>query len=383
MGIIERYPVRDGKGLTEATLAEYMEKFGRGDLVLTVGSDRLGLVAKRILGPENVRMDAWVLEPDEWAILTADEWDARRADIKAMTDDGVDPDLARVDHAQMRVEEREQAERVAAIKEEGVREYLRDQPQITHFAPVDDPETASAPDEQGGWTFDATVAAAFDDMLSKSIPNYREMRDFCTNATEWVVDRDAVNPARRQGLPVVVDLGASRGSGLAPIIERLGDRARYRAYEISKPMLEELQERFKEDRRVQVRGHDLRDGAPLDTPTVVLSILTLQFVPVEYRQRLLREVYESLSPGGALILVEKVLGEAHETNQMLVDLYYGMKRGNGYTQEAIDRKRLALEGVLVPMTAAWNEELLRGAGFDLVESFWRYMNFAGWVAVKR
>lgn len=63
-------------------------------------------------------------------------------------------------------------------------------------------------------------------------------------------------------------------------------------------------------------------------------------------------------------------------------LYYNLKASNGYTQEQIERKRLSLEGVLVPVTAKWNEELLRMAGFVHVDSFWRWMNFAGWVAVK-
>jgi len=35
-----------------------------------------------------------------------------------------------------------------------------------------------------------------------------------------------------------------------------------------------------------------------------------------------------------------------------------MKRKAGYSQEEIDRTRYALEGVLVPMTARWNEALL-------------------------
>jgi tRNA (cmo5U34)-methyltransferase len=43
---------------------------------------------------------------------------------------------------------------------------------------------------------------------------------------------------------------------------------------------------------------------------------------------------------------------------------------------------LSLEGVLVPVTAAWNEYLLRSAGFSHVDCFWRWMNFAAWVAVK-
>ena len=52
------------------------------------------------------------------------------------------------------------------------------------------------------------------------------------------------------------------------------------------------------------------------------------------------------------------------------------------TREEINRKRFALEGVLVPVTARWNEELLNGAGFRQVDSIWRWMNFAGWVAIK-
>jgi tRNA (cmo5U34)-methyltransferase len=66
----------------------------------------------------------------------------------------------------------------------------------------------------------------------------------------------------------------------------------------------------------------------------------------------------------------------------MVDLYYKMKSDNGYSQEQIERKRLSLEGVLVPVTAKWNEELLKQAGFKYIDCFWRWMNFAGWIAIK-
>jgi tRNA (cmo5U34)-methyltransferase len=36
----------------------------------------------------------------------------------------------------------------------------------------------------------------------------------------------------------------------------------------------------------------------------------------------------------------------------------------------------------VPVTAAWNEDLLQQAGFRHVECFWRWLNFGGWIAVK-
>jgi tRNA (cmo5U34)-methyltransferase len=66
----------------------------------------------------------------------------------------------------------------------------------------------------------------------------------------------------------------------------------------------------------------------------------------------------------------------------MVKLYYQLKAQNGYSQDQIERKRLSLEGVLVPMTAGWNEEMLQMSGFRQVDCFWRWCNFAGWIAVK-
>jgi tRNA (cmo5U34)-methyltransferase len=246
----------------------------------------------------------------------------------------------------------------------------------------DDPKTALAP-ESGRWEFDAAVTSAFDDMLGRSIPNYEDMRKITTDAAAWILDKAGFSGTK---FPGVVDLGASRGAALQPILDCVGARARYLACDISDPMIDALRARFEEwDTVLEVRKHDLREGFPVfrAQPMVVLSVLTLQFVPIEYRQTLLREAYEALGRGGALILVEKVLGEADETNRLLTDLYYGLKRENGYAQEAIERKRMALEGVLVPLTADFNAQLLRRAGFDLVEVVWAWANFRGWLAVKR
>jgi tRNA (cmo5U34)-methyltransferase len=66
----------------------------------------------------------------------------------------------------------------------------------------------------------------------------------------------------------------------------------------------------------------------------------------------------------------------------MVEEHLAMKARNGHTPDEIDRKRLALEGVLVPVTAPWNEELLRAAGFAQIDCVWRWQNFAAWVAVR-
>ena len=82
------------------------------------------------------------------------------------------------------------------------------------------------------------------------------------------------------------------------------------------------------------------------------------------------------------VLVEKVLGNTCELDEMLVFKYYQMKKDNFYTQEQIENKRKSLEGVLVPITASWNIDLLKEAGFSQIDCFWRNLNFAGFIAIK-
>ena len=77
-----------------------------------------------------------------------------------------------------------------------------------------------------------------------------------------------------------------------------------------------------------------------------------------------------------------MLGNTAEIDEVMVKNYYDAKFANGYSQEQIERKRLSLEGVLVPVTANMNEELLKQAGFRHIDCVWRWMNFAGWLAIK-
>jgi len=225
------------------------------------------------------------------------------------------------------------------------------------------------------WAFDDDVTAAFDDMLARSIPQYDVMR-------KAVFDLAC---AFIQPHTAVIDLGSSRGEAVAELVKTYAMINRFHLTEVSEPMLAALKERFAHDiaiNTVRVLCCDLRTEYPLAEASVTLSILTLQFTPIEYRQQIVQRIYDRMLPGGAFILVEKVLGSSAQLDKIFVDTYYQMKAANGYTEEQIQRKRLALEGVLVPVTAAWNEALLAQAGFRQVDCFWRWCNFAGWLAVK-
>ncbi len=228
----------------------------------------------------------------------------------------------------------------------------------------------------GKWTFDESVTEVFDDMLSRSIPQYEVMRGACFDVACAFVKHDTT----------VIDMGCSRGEAMATLVDKFGAHCRFVGLEVSKPMIEAARARFRgliACSVVDIREWDLRRKEyPFRGVSLTQSVLTLQFTPIEYRQRIVRNVYNSIMPGGAFILVEKVLGSSADIDDLMVSTYYGLKSDNGYSDEQIQRKRLSLEGVLVPMTADWNVQLLRSAGFSQVDCFWRWMNFAAWIAVK-
>jgi tRNA (cmo5U34)-methyltransferase len=225
------------------------------------------------------------------------------------------------------------------------------------------------------WSFDESVTAVFDDMLARSIPHIAQMRQAVLQAGSRFI----------QPGTDIVDLGCARGEAMAPLVEKFSGDNRFVGVEVSEPMSAACRERFKSlihSGAVEIRNDDLRVSYPPVHASVTLCVLTLQFIPIEHRLRVLADAFKHTTDGGAFLLVEKVLGANARTDNMLVDCYHAYKRTMGYTQEEIDRKRLSLEGVLVPVTANWNEELLRGAGFRHIECIWRYLNFCAWIALR-
>ena len=60
-----------------------------------------------------------------------------------------------------------------------------------------------------------------------------------------------------------------------------------------------------------------------------------------------------------------------------------MKRRQGYSEMEISSKREALENVLVPYRDSENIELLQRSKFGIVEKFFQWYNFAGYIAIKK
>ncbi len=222
---------------------------------------------------------------------------------------------------------------------------------------------------EGTWSFDEEVTRVFEDMLRRSVPDYAEMRRVVVE-----VGRLLIRPGTD-----IVDLGCSRGDGLSPFVD---SQVRCVGVDVSAPMLAAARRRFArelESGLVELHELDVREGYPDVQASLTLLVLSLQFTPVEERGRILAAVRAHTVEGGGLILVEKVAGGSPWLDELLRELHERRKRDAGYTQEEVDRKRLSLAGVLLPLGAAENEQLLREAGFDDIECVWRSLNFAAWV----
>ena len=183
----------------------------------------------------------------------------------------------------------------------------------------------------------------------------------------------------------ILDIGCSDGLMIDYLIKNLDGMGYYTGIDVSEPMLNKAKSRldnYIKDHRVSLHNVDLRYSFPNSLYSAITSILSIQFTPIEYRHKILSNIYKNLVSGGCFIMVEKVLGNSTDINNIMVKSYYSKKAENGYTKEDIERKRLSLEGVLVPITSDWNIELLKNTGFKEVDVFWRWMNFVGYIAIK-
>lgn len=231
----------------------------------------------------------------------------------------------------------------------------------------------------GGFVFDAKVAGAFDDMIARSVPFYAEQQRMIAEiaGTFWVPGT------------CVYDLGCSTGTTLIRICEALGEGARGVGYDNSPPMLERARANVARARladRIELRHADLDasdEPLSLAAASLVTMCWTLQFVRPLRRDHLIRWIYDALPTDGALVVTDKVLTNTSTMNRFFVDFYYDFKRRNRYSDVEISRKREALENVLIPYRTEENLEMFRRNGFEIVEVFFQWYNFAGFLCVKK
>jgi tRNA (cmo5U34)-methyltransferase len=235
--------------------------------------------------------------------------------------------------------------------------------------PVDD--TISA--VPGEWRFDKNVSKAFDSHVHKSVPFYDEIQRMVMELSEYFV-RDH---------SVVYDLGSSTGTTLDLLSTTHSGKedVQFIGFDLSKFMVAEARKKVN---RANVRFHhkDIMDAEFSPPANFVTSLFTMQFLTLAARRALLNRINEGMIEGGSLLIVEKVSAEHSCFEEVWTELYWDFKRRQGLTAEQILEKANSIRGVLKPLTADENIDLLYQTGFSQVEVFFKWYNWAGFLAVK-
>jgi tRNA (cmo5U34)-methyltransferase len=223
--------------------------------------------------------------------------------------------------------------------------------------------------------FGAAVVQVFDDMVTRSVPFYLEIQRMMIE-----IAADFAVPGTN-----LYDLGCSTGTTLINFDKVLPNDVHFIGIDDSEEMLAQCKSNFEKNhvtRNYELRMADLNKGVVIENASVVVICLTLQFIRPLYRETLVKSIYDQMNENSCLILIEKVLGEDSLFNRQFIKYYYDFKRRNHYNDMEIAQKREALENVLIPYKLLENRELLLKSGFRFVETFFKWYNFSGMVAVK-
>lgn len=223
------------------------------------------------------------------------------------------------------------------------------------------------------WKFDKNVVPIFDEHVRKSVPMYDEIHYLITDIAGWFL-QDNTN---------VYDIGTSTGEVILNLINTYKTKEiNYIGIDSSEDMCRKANERFNNYKNVKILNQDVTINFKFENASLITSVLTVQFIPETKRQNLINKIYEGLNKGGAFILIEKVIGSNARFNEIWIELYHQLKIRNGLSEKHVFEKARAIRGVLKPYTVKENIEMLEIAGFKDIDMFFKWNNFAGFIAIK-
>ena len=220
--------------------------------------------------------------------------------------------------------------------------------------------------------FDEAVASVFDDMLSRSVPFYDEVRHLIIS----LILKDAC-PGMK-----ILDLGASTAKFLIDLHAKADMPLALKGIDNSEAMLKRARQ------KIEAFGADI-DLAYTDMleypymhEDVIVANYTLQFIRPMQRLELVKQIHNGLNDTGLFVFSEKVVFEDKVLDKQMIDIYYDYKKRQGYSEYEIAQKREALENVLIPFTIEENIRMCKEAGFRRVDTIFQWANFVTFVAKK-
>ena len=221
--------------------------------------------------------------------------------------------------------------------------------------------------------FDQDVVKVFDDMVRRSVPGYDSMIQMI-GLIARMYGQDNTN---------YYDLGSSTGAiTLSIALNNKSKNNQFFAIDNSKEMVEQCEKNLhnKVD-NLQAICDDINQ-VKINSASIVVLNLTLQFIDVNLRSNLIKKIYDGLESGGILIISEKIHFDDAVTQNHITKLHIDFKKENGYSELEIANKRQAIENVLITETKEQHLNRLRECGFVETSCFFQCLNFVSFLSVK-
>ena len=225
------------------------------------------------------------------------------------------------------------------------------------------------------FSFNKEVTEVFENMIDRSVPGYKtSMKLIELHARKYL-----------QNDTNCYDLGCSLGAATKAMLDSAeGKRVRILSIDNSKAMIDKciknfvssIQRGFLEFREEDIMKTDIQNAS-----LVVLNFV-LQFLDLDKRDILIKNIYRGLNPGGALIISEKIHYESDQQTLVTTSLHHSYKAQNGYSEMEIAGKRDALEGVLITETEKALIKRMTRIGFRTSEQLMLNLNFTTYLFTK-
>lgn len=205
------------------------------------------------------------------------------------------------------------------------------------------------------WSFELpAVASQFDSHVREQLPFYELATTAVADLVRYYL----------QDCGTLVDIGAATGNVSRACSEIAQER---RARVINIEPSREMASRFSGYGELVVGRVEEVAVPPCD---VLVSFLTMAFLPPKHRRQLLAGLVKKISPGGALILLERIEPPvAANASRLLIQ---AAKMRNGSSPQSVVAKEVSIAGVLRPIDPQLIEEF--GAWL-----FFAYGDFRGYV----
>lgn len=207
---------------------------------------------------------------------------------------------------------------------------------------------------EGGWTFENTeIARAFDDHVREQLPWY----DLATGLTAHLIRHYLPQGGR------LYDIGASTGNITKSVEGVIKDRI---VDVIALEPSEQMCELYRGCGRLVLERAEQHDYEEFD---VAVLFLTMMFVPIQSREKLISDLVLQCRRGGCIIIFDKSEPYDGYLSTVLYRLTLAGKVSTGTTPDEIIKKELSLSGCQRPYTCE----------STLAKEVFRFGDFVGWI----